>query len=82
MKQELIPAYKDMEEQIKRIAKNKQKKSEPICISGKPMYLPLKGHKIEVLIIKPRKEMHQLYLVLMAVNLLWMIIHMIIYFGR
>ena len=44
MKQELIPAYKDMEEQIKRIAKNKQKKSEPICISGKPMYLPLKGH--------------------------------------
>ena len=56
MKQELIPAYKDMEEQIKRIDKNKQKKSEPICISGKPMYLPLKGHKIEVTYYKAKKR--------------------------
>ncbi|WP_018590811.1 alpha/beta hydrolase fold domain-containing protein [Terrisporobacter glycolicus] len=56
MKQELIPVYEEMEEQIKKISNNKAKKSEPICISGKPIYLPLNGHKIEVTYYKAKKK--------------------------
>ena len=48
MKQKVIPVYKEVEKQIEKIAQNKQKKSGPICINGKPMYLPLKEHKVEV----------------------------------
>lgn len=56
MKQEVTPVYKDMEEQIKRIAKSKQKKSMPIYINGRPMYLPLEGNKIEVTYYKSKKK--------------------------
>ncbi|WP_434793017.1 Acetyl esterase [Terrisporobacter petrolearius] len=56
MNQELIPVYEEMEEQIKEISNNKEKKSEPICISGKPIYLPLNGHKIEVTYYKAKKK--------------------------
>ena len=56
MKQELIPVYEEMEEQIRKISNNKEKKSEPICISGKPIDLPLNGHKIEVTYYKAKKK--------------------------
>ena len=56
MKQKVIPVYKEVEKQIEKIAQNKQKKSGPICINGKPMYLPLKEHKVEVTYYKAKKR--------------------------
>lgn len=81
MNQELIPVYEEMEEQIKKISNNKEKKSEPICISGRPIYLPLNGHKIEVTYYKAKKKTHLLYLEFMVVNLLGTTITMTICFG-
>ena len=56
MKQEVIPVYKEMEEQMRRIAEKKKKKSDPLCIDGKPMYLPLNGHKIEITYYKAKRK--------------------------